>query len=185
VKKTEIVVGDTLDFETSITDYPNGDGWTLNYRLVPISGTGSAFEFTAGGSPVEDPLGYRVQLAPATTAAWVAGDYAWNSYVTKTGARYTVESGQVTLLPDPAQTAVPLDNRSHARKVLESIQAVIEGRATKDQQEYTIGDRSLKRMDPQALLHWRDYYKAEVAKEDNDERIANGGASRSKVLVRL
>lgn len=182
--KTEIVIGDTLDFETSVPDYPNTDGWTLNFRLIPIV-TGTAISFTAAGTPTEDADGYRVQLAPATTAAWTAGDYAWNSYLTKTGARVTLESGQVTLLPDPAVATAPRDNRSHARKVLEAIEAVIEGRATKDQEEYTIGDRSLKRTPLEELRKMRTDYRAEVRAEEDAERVANGLPARNKLQARL
>jgi len=182
--KTEIVIGDTLDFETSVPDYPNTDGWTLNFRLIPIV-TGTAISFTAAGTPTEDVDGYRVQLAPATTAAWTAGDYAWNSYLTKTGARVTLESGQVTLLPDPAVATAPRDNRSHARKVLEAIEAVIEGRATKDQEEYAIGDRSLKRTPIADLLKMRSRYMQEVANEDARDRLANGIGGGRKIQVRI
>ena len=182
--KTEIVIGDTLDFETSVPDYPNTDGWTLTFRLIPIV-SGTAISFSNSGTPVDDPLGYRVQLAPATTAAWVAGDYAWNSYLSKSGARQTLESGQVTLLPDPAVTTAPRDNRSHARKVLAAIEAVLEGRASKDQEEYTIKDRQLKRTPIPDLLTLRNDYEARVAREDAAERLANGEAPKSKVVVRL
>lgn len=182
--KTEIVIGDTLDFETSVPDYPNTDGWTLTFRLIPIT-SGSAITFSASGTPVDDPLGYRVQLAPATTAAWTAGDYAWNSYLVKSGARQTLESGQVTLLPDPAVATAPRDNRSHSRICLDNIEAVLEGRSSKDQDEFQIAGRMLKRTPFAELRKARDYYRAEVAREDAAERLANGEVPKSKVVVRL
>lgn len=182
---TEIVIGDTLDFETSVPDYPNTDGWTLNYRLLLLESAGTAISFTAGGTPVDDPLGYRVQLAPATTAAWTTGTYAWNSYLTKTGARYTVESGQVVLLPDPAVATAPRDNRSHAKKVLAAIEAVLEGRASKDQEEYTIKDRSLKRTPIPDLIALRQLYQREVAKENAAASVANGLGSGALIRVRF
>lgn len=182
---TEIVIGDTLDFETSVPDYPNTDGWTLNYRLLLLESTGTAISFTASGTPVEDPLGYRVQLAPATTAAWTAGTYAWNSYLTKTGARYTVESGQVVLLPDPAVATAPRDNRSHAKKTLAAIEAVIEGRASKDQEEYTIANRSLKRTPIPDLLKLHSRYLNMVAAEDAAAALANGTGVPRKIQVRI
>lgn len=180
--KTEIIVGDTLDFETTVTDYPATDGWTLYHRLVPLT-AGAAISMTA--TTAADGISYRTQVAPAVTAAYVAGEYAWNSWVAKTGARQSVESGQVTLLPDPAVTVAPMDNRSHARKVLESIQAVIEGRATVDQQEYSIGDRTLKLTPVPDLILLKQHFQREVAKEDNATRLANGLGNGAIIRTRF
>lgn len=180
--KSEIIAGDTLDFETTVTDYPATDGWTLKFRLVPrVTGTPISITCTTAS----DGVSYRAQVAPATTAAYVAGDYTWNSWVEKSGARQTVESGQVTILPDPAITTAPFDNRSHARKVLAAIEAVLEGRATKDQEEYTIKDRSLKRTPVADLLTLKMHYQREVAREDNEDRIKNGLGTKAQFRVRF
>ena len=180
--KSEIIVGDTLDFETAVPDYPATGGWTLKFRLVPRV-TGAAIAITC--ATAADGVSYRAQVAPATTATWTAGEYTWNSWVEKTGARVTVEDGQVTLLPDPAVTTAPFDNRSHPRKVLAAIEAVIEGRATQDQQEYTIGDRSLKRMPIADLLKFRAQYAAFVRAEDAADKLNNGESPKNRLLVRF
>jgi hypothetical protein len=178
--KSEIVAGDTLDFSTEVANYTPADGWTLKFRLVPrVSGT--AILLTSAAS---DGL-HRVQVGPTTTDDWTAGEYSWYSWVEKAGASYSVGQGQVTIKPDPRTTSAPLDNRSHARKTLEAIEAVIEGRATKDQQEYSIGDRTLKRMPIADLLKFRDRYRGEANAEANAERIAAGLGGRNRVLVRL
>lgn len=180
--KTEIIAGDTLDFETTVTDYPATDGWTLKFRLVPrVTGTPISITCTTAS----DGVSYRAQVAPATTAAYVAGDYTWNSWVEKSGARQTVESGQVTILPDPAITTAPFDNRSHPRKVLAAIEAVLEGRATKDQEEYTIKDRSLKRTPIPDLLKLKNHYAWAVYNEDQAEALANGTGLGRKLQVRI
>ena len=82
---TELIVGDTLQFDTDVPDYPASDGYTLTYRLVPRV-SGSAIEITA----TADGDTFAVNVAAATTAAWTAGEYSWHSYVTLSGARYTV-----------------------------------------------------------------------------------------------
>jgi len=74
---------------------------------------------------------------------------------------------------------------THARRVLTAIEAVIEGRASKDQEEYTIGTRSLKRTPIKDLLVLRDAYKAEVAHEDAQYRLAQGLPNPRKVRVRF
>lgn len=174
-----LIVGDTLDFLTTVADYPPADGWTLKYRLIPRT-SGTAITLTATTSGTD----YRVQVAPATTGAWTAGEYSWSSWVEKTGARYTVSSGLVTLIADPS-AATTFDGRTHARRTLDAIEAVIEGRATLDQQEYQIGNRTLKRMPIADLLKFRSLYKSEVAAEAAASNLANGIGIGRKIQVRL
>lgn len=176
--KSEIIAGDTLDFTTSVSDYPPSDGYTLSYRLIPRT-SGTAIEFDA----TEDDGDYRVEVGPSTTADWAAGEYSWVCYVSKAGVRYTVDSGLVTILPDPAVIAA-YDSRSHARVTLDAIEAIIENRATLDQQEYSIAGRSLKRMTVEELLMFRDRYRAQVYAETQAENVRNG-KSAGKVTVRL
>lgn len=180
--KTEIVVGDTLDFETTVNNYPATDGWTLNFRLVPLV-AGAAITFSAGTA--SNGTDYRTQVAPATSAAWVSGIYAWNSYVTKSGARYSVESGQVILLPDPAIATAPFDNRSHARKCLDLIESLLQSRYAADTSRFTVGDRERFKEEIAVLETQRVQYSAKVRKEDNDEAIANGGTGNGRILCRL
>lgn len=174
-----LIVGDTLDFLTTVEDYPPADGWTLKYRLVPrVSGT--AITITAATEGTD----YRVQESPTTTAAWTAGEYTWNSWVEKSGARYTVDQGLITLEVNPA-TITAHDGRSHARKVLDAIDAVIESRATLDQMEYAINGRSLKRTPIGDLLKLRQHYKTQVDSEVKAAKMAAGIHPGGKIQFRF
>ena len=140
----ELIAGDTLDFIDSVPEYPPADGWTLKYQLVPRFTTPTQVPITLTASTSGSD--YRVQEAAGVTATWKPGAYAWARWVEKAGPiRQSLGSGQVVIKTDPAAAVQGYDGRSHARKVLESINAVLEGRATQDQEEYTIGSRSLKR----------------------------------------
>lgn len=76
--------------------------------------------------------------------------------------RFLQESGRLTVQPDP--TAAPDGElTTHAERVLAAIEAVIENRATKDQQSYSIAGRSITRIPVAELLELRKQYKAEVA----------------------
>lgn len=181
--KTEIIAGDTLEFDTTIADYPATDGWTLKFRLVPrTAGSGAVVDITA--TTATNGTDYSVEVAPAVTAAYTAAEYTWFSWVEKSGARQQVEDGLVTIKPDPS-TATANDGRSHARIVLDAIEAVLQGRATKDQEEYAIGDRSLKRTPIPDLLKMRNRYMQEVANEDARDRLANGIGGGRKIQVRI
>lgn len=176
-----LIAGDTLRFTTSVPDYPATDGYTLTYRLVRRDAGGTAIEIIAVASGSD----YEVNVAPATTAAWVAGKYTWAAYASKALERHTVERGEIEIKPDPAAVTAPYDDRSHARKTLDAIQALMEGRASVDQQEITLAGRSLKLMDPEDLLVWLDKYTWLVRQEEEAARLAAGLPSRNRVLTRF
>lgn len=181
--KEQLIVGDTLEFTTSVDGYPASDGWTLKFRLIPrASGSAISFDAVASGSD------YLVQVPPATTATWVAGEYAWASWVQQGSspatARHEVDRGLVTLIPDPATTNAPYDSRSHARKALDAIEATIEGRATGAQLEYEIGHRRVRYIPHAELLDLRKYYKGEVQSEELAEAALRGQGG-GKIVARL
>lgn len=176
VEPAELVAGDTWTWTKSFTDYP-ATTWTLRYYLRSPAGE-IAITAAASGSD------YLVSVAAATTATYKAGRYFWNAVVTSGSERYPVGGGSFVVKPDPAATGAGFDGRSHARKTLEAIEAVIEGRATKDQSEYSIGSRMLKRTPIEDLLKLRGTYRAEVFAEDQAEAAAKGYGT-SRIVVRL
>lgn len=183
--KQTLVAGDTLDFLTTVADYPATDGWTLKFRLVPRDAAGAPIVITAGAAGDD----YRTQIGPEVTATYAAADYSWTSWVEKSGARYGVDQGIVTVLPDPATVAPGYDNRSHARKVLEAIEAVIEKRATHGQAETEVhtsaGSRRLRHMTVEELFVLRDRYAAMVRAEDQAEQARLGYRVPTKLMVRF
>lgn len=157
-----LIAGDALDFKTSPPNYPASDGWTLTYRLIPQS-SGTPIEFVA----TADGDDYLIEVSSSTTATWAAGPYSWASAVSKSGERFTVDDGSITIKADPFAVS-SLDNRSHARKMLDAIEAALESRASSSQLELlelTIYSRSSKR-DPTVLMKARSQYMAEVAREN-------------------
>ncbi len=176
-----IVAGDTVDFLTSVPDFPPSAGYTLKFRLVPLAG-GTAIEWTAATG---DDDQYRTQVGPAITAPYAADDYNWFSWVEKSGARYSVGQGTCRIKPDPAVLTTAYDGRSHPARVLAAIEAVLEKRATMDQESYSIGGRTLARMSVGDLMRFRQRYAAEVAAEDAAARLALGLGGGRKIQVRL
>lgn len=171
-----ITAGDTLDFTTSVPEYPASEGWTLKYRLAPRA-AGTAIDITA----TADGDDYDVQVVAATTIGWATGWYTWTAYVEKAAERYTVDRGQLEIRAASTTLAAGSDNRTHARKVLDAIESVLEGRATVDQQEYAIAGRSLKRMAIDELMRFRRIYQSEVKAEE----LAAGIGTARTLQVRL
>jgi hypothetical protein len=171
-----IIVGDTLNFLVSSSLYP-APTWTLNYRLVPRSSTLSEIAFASAAEGSD----HRINILPAASAVWEPAAYQWSAYFGDGTDRHTVDGGVVTLQADPAAIEAGYDGRSHVRIVYDAITAVIERRATIDQEEYTINNRSLKRTPIADLLALRDRYKAELEREE----LAAGLGSGRRVYVRF
>ena len=164
--------GDTLDMTESVSGYPSTDGWTLYHQLIPqTSGTSIQLASTGTGGD------HRTLYPPSTTTAWAAGAYSWFSWVSlSTSSRVSVGSGFLTIVANPATSTTAVDNRSHVRKVLDAINAVIEGRATHDMAQYMIQGRQVTLLGPEQLIRWRGYYQTLVNAEEvrSGQRKAQG-----------
>ncbi|MCX7180631.1 MAG: hypothetical protein NTX56_18335 [Proteobacteria bacterium] len=126
-------------------------------------------------------------MTAATTGAYAAGGYTWTAWVEGgSSEKYTVDAGVCTVKPDyrGAGATVALDDRTHARKVLDSIEAVIEGRASQDQERYMIAGRELWRTPIPTLLKLRQTYRAEVKRQELAEKIQNGTGVGGRIQFR-
>jgi hypothetical protein len=155
----EFTKGDTVAWTQNFTDYPANDSWVLTYYL---RGPG-AFDVTAAASGSD----HLVAISAASSADLVAGRYRMTGVVTKGAERYTVWSGQVLIHENWATQEAGFDARSHARRCLEAIEAVLEGRATRSDSSYQIAGRSVVHYSFEELLKMRDYYLMAVAREES------------------
>lgn len=160
-------------------DYPPAT-YSLKYALRKHE-TAAEIEITANESGSD----YLIEVASTATVNYSAGRYVWQAYIIRTSdsERLLIGTGTLEVLAnrDTANT----DPRSHARKTLDAIEAVIENRATVDQQEYSIAGRSLKRTEIADLLVLRDRYRADVRAEEQAEKIKQGMGGGGRILVRL
>ena len=168
---SSFTAGDSLEFTDSLSDYHASSGWVLSYVLVK-DGTQINITSTA------DDDDHSVSVGADTTANYDSGIYHWQAYVTDGTDRYTVGTGTVEIKPDFATQTTGLDDRSHAKKVLDSLEAVLEGKADSDVLSYSIGGRSLSKMNPEELLLWRDKYLAEY----RSELVRNGTVRNNRTI---
>ena len=110
--------------------YPIGS-YALTYEFHNDSGGGGVNKFTLTATEANDT--YYIEAASSSTTGYAVGDYIWEAYITKTADsnRVMVDSGRTTITQNLADTNADL--RSHAKKVLDAIEAVIENRASMDQ----------------------------------------------------
>lgn len=154
----EFTKGDTVTWRVNYSDYPANDSWVLTYYLRGPANF--SFVATADGPT-------HVVLVPAAdTATYEIGRYLLVGLVSKGAERKQVYSGQVLVKEDWANQEAGFDPRSHARKCLDAIEAVLEGRATRSDQTYQVGGRSVSHYSFEELTKMRDYYLAEVAAEE-------------------
>ncbi len=170
--------GDTLRWRYSSADYPANDGWALSYRLV---GAGIALTITASA----EGTGFIAEASAAQTGGLsvpAAGvPCTLIGYVIKGTERWAVHRAGCLVQANPATATGDL--RGHAAKVLDAINALLEGRATKDQQSYKIGERELTRIPIPELLQLRDYYKLETQREATAAALASGLGGRPRTVL--
>ena len=126
---TELQLGDFWAWkrEDLANDYPVAS-YSLSYEFNLIDGaTASNFTLTATES------GDTYIIEASNTSSYAKGNYNWVSYMTRSSdsARVKLEEGFVEVQDNYATTTASV--RSHAKIVLDSIEAAIENRATIDQ----------------------------------------------------
>jgi len=157
------------------------EGWTLKFVAVGKLGVIS-ITASADTECVDD---FIFTATATTTAAYAVGDYQWQLVATKTTTRYTIAVGRVTLIDNIAGRSALYDNRSHAKKVLDAIEAVLEGRASRQDQAYTIAGRSLQLTPIPDLIKLRTLYKREYEGELSAADVKAGRGSGRKILIRF
>lgn len=165
-----LYVGDTWTWKRLdlSADYPTAS-YSLKYSMR-LAGTGSTeIEITA----TESNSTYIVSVAATTTAAYTAGTYHWQAYITRTSdsARVVVDAGIVEVKPNrDANTADP---RTHAQITLGRIEAAIQA-LNMGVSSYSINGRSMTYRDLSELEEMRDKYRAEVGQEERKENKRGG-----------
>ena len=161
------------------TDYPTAS-YSLSYEFNLVDGS-TAANFTLTATESNDE--YIIEVS--NTTSYTSGEYNWVSYITRSSdsARIKLSEGFTEIQENYATTTSSV--RSHAKKVLDAIEAVIENRATMDQSSMSIAGRSLSRLTIDELLQFRDRYKAEYLKEVKKARIKNKKDSGNTIKVRF
>lgn len=170
--------GDTWAWKRTLPDYPAGT-WTLKYRFKSAQG---GFEIIAAASGTD----HLVTVAAATSADYPADSWTWMSWVESGAEKHTVGSGATDILPDYRKdvASAAFADLSHARKMLNAIEAWLESRDSAVA-EYEIAGRRMKFIPVAELIKLRNHYKNEIAAQANAEAIARGEGGGRKVQFRF
>ena len=175
---TSARAGDTWRWTRSLVDYP-APIWTLTYTLFNAA-TKLSIVAAADGTD------HAVTVAAATTANYTAGRYDWVASVSAGSERYQVDAGVLEILPDVSALS-KYDSRSHARIMLDAIEALLESRASAGDLDLVMAafaDRRLQ-YDVAGLRQLRRDYAAQVAAEDLAAARAAGATKAGLVQVRF
>lgn len=169
--------GDTWKWTRTLDDYP-APTWVLKYRFKNAT---SYFEITAAASGTD----HAVTVTAASTAAYAAGTYTWMAWVEGgSSEKYTVDTGTLVIDPDYRASTAAYDGRSHAKKMLDAIEAWLEARDIAVA-EYEIAGRRMKYIPIPELIAMRSRYKLEVQAETNADAIAKGEGVGRKIQFRV
>ena len=157
------------------------DSYSFSYKARLEDSGSTVISITASESGTD----YLVEIGQSTTSSYTVGIYHWDAYITRTSdsERVRVDYGQWQVVPNLSTSTS--DPRSHNKKVLDAIRAVIENRATQDQMSYSIAGRSLSRMGPDDLFMFEGIYQSKVLKEQRQLRIKEGLGNDGIILSRL
>lgn len=169
----ELRAGDTIRWRRSLPDHQATAGWVLAYALITTTSVHSIATTADGADHVAEALA-------ADTDSWPPGAAQLVEYATNGTDRVTLNSLPVRVLPDLAAASAGTDLRSHARKVLDAIEAWLESRAPVAG-TLEIAGRRIQHYPLEELLALRSRYRAEVARED----AAAAGNRPSRLLVRF
>jgi len=177
----EITVGDFVQWKNVDlgADYPN-TAYTVTFMAKSLDTTSNEFSVTATASDDD----YLFTILSTASDDFIAGKYAYQIEVLRDSdsARIVVETGSIEVVGDLDEITDP---RSHAEKMVDKIEAVLENRAEGDLSSYSIAGRSLTKMTPDELTQWRDYYRREAALEKRKNKIKRGKKTNATILMRF
>lgn len=181
-----LTMGDSYtwkDFATTDNLGNNVDAptWTLYYA---ISGGSATLILTGARDGTSNS--WTTSISSAQTMALSAGTYYWQAYVTSGSSRQTLGTGQINILQNVAIAGANYDGRSQFKKDLDAVQAAMRAMITGGAvAEYTIGNRSVRRIPMSDLIVLEAKLKAQVVREERASKIAQGLGDPGSIYVRF
>lgn len=163
---TSFVRGDTVKWHVNEGDCP-ADTWTLTYYFVNEKGRETVVAADNGDGR------WLVTIAADVSDNFHRGEYHYQAKISAAGEVSTIERGSVEVVHDFEGADTGHDARSQDEIILESVRAVIQRRATKDQQSMSIGGRSLSRFTWDELLELERTYAYRVKRKRDASRGVN------------
>jgi len=174
------VAGETPIWTKYLPDYLSTEGWSLKYFFQgPEKFEVEGVAQTDGSFLLSPSLDTSAKIPP--------GNYYYQAWATNDTEKHVVKTGSLEVKTDLSQSesGAAYDGRSKARQIIDAIDAMVEGKATLDQQEYMIGNRSLKRIPIPDLILLREKYAQIYARELRAAKLKGGAPYFKNILTRF
>ena len=168
----ELAVGESFEWTLGLAEYSPADGWACSVYFrgpeeVDLAGVvdGAAFDFTIGADTFQRP-----------------GAFVWQAIATKSSERVVVDGGRIKLLENLEESTNFGDQATHAARMVERLEAALEGTADRNVLSYTIAGRSIERIPLLELEGMLARYRRRLKTEN---RLAAAGVSDAPRVVRV
>lgn len=165
-----------LEWTRTFDDYDPAD-WSISAHF---DGPGSADSFTI--TPTEADGTYTFSK---DTDELAAGLWNWQMWATSTGSegRHVIERGTLELVAGLFGGGTDAGTTTHAIRMVELIEARLEGRLPLDAERYTIAGRSLDRIPIAELRELRRTYLAEARSDAQALKSGRSPGVRRRIAV--
>jgi len=176
---TTFRAGDSVSWSESLPDHRPADGWSLKYRLLWSTGN-ATFNATASGDE------HSVSLTSIDTANWSPGSATLVRWVEFSGAKLTLSSEQVTILPN-LSAAEHHDGRTRNKRALDDAEAALAAYLAGGKAhvaEYSIAGRTMKFRSAEDIVAIINHYRPLVARENTALALLQCGSVPGRVYYR-
>ena len=184
-----IVAGTTIEWvdkatTAGINESITSPDWTLEYYLR----TNTASEgHTVTGTQYANSTGWQFTISATDSAGFAAGNWFWSARAFKSGKVFEIGNGELVVKQSLQYTGTPaaIDNRTQNEKDLDAVTACIRALIEDKAQEYSIGNRTFKRIDIKELRAREAELKSRVASEKRYSLISQGLGDPKNLYVRF
>lgn len=177
ITNQKLYAGDKWNWIEQLPEYPS-TSYTLKLYLKYQDN--DTITITASSSGSDHVCSY----AASSSAALTAGNYKYHFTVTEkadTDNVITIEQGSVYIFPNLATIT---DERTNLEKIKDSIDAVLESRASKEQEDIELpGGKKIKYLSLTELIKAKNQIESQIRSERRKERIKQGLGSGTEIKV--
>ena len=184
-----IVAGTTIEWvdeatTAGINETISSPDWTLEYYLR----TNTASEgHTVTGTQYVNSTGWQFIISATDSALFDAGNWFWAARAFNSGKVFELGTGELEVKQSLQYSGTPaaIDNRTQTEKDLDAVTACIRAIIEDKAQEYSIGNRTFKRVDIKELRAREAELKSRVASEKRYSYISQGLGDPKNLYVRF
>ena len=191
---TVVTAGATVQWKKSLPDYQFSHGWVLNYAML-LYGT-PPVKWPASVADVDGNT-HVITASAATTATWFCGEYEIQGFATNAagdptvtplvpaGTTLQIYHGYLRVMQNLSTADANYDPRSHTRRVVDMLHAVMEGRAGDDILNSSIEGVQIGRLPAEQLVILLNRYEARLENEVAEARAQAGFGTGRRIRLRF